>query len=390
MSDPVLIDVSGQREIHCAGWIIADADTVIENGCIEVENGRIKSIGKNLSGGKRIDHGPGVIMPPLVNCHLHLELSALKNMLPFDQGFGTWVSMLLEKREVLGEENLIKGAAKASRELPETGTLYVGDISTLNITGPILETSKLKGICFNEFLGTRVETEEWRAKKQEKISYSLAGHAPHTTSPEVLTALKKKAAGAGLPFSIHLAESGDESEFLRDRKGSWADFLTSRGIDFSSWGGKGLTPIAYAAELGLLDELTLAVHLLDADKKDIMMFAESKARICLCPRSNRNLHGRLPDIKSILDCGIEPGLGTDSLASCDSLSILDEMAFVKRNYPDLSSREIFRMGTINGAKALGLLDETGSLAPGKRACFLSLPVEAGNQKTLFRKIINNE
>ncbi|MBU8848526.1 MAG: hypothetical protein KOO64_03230, partial [Desulfobacterales bacterium] len=75
-----------KRELHRAGWIIVDPSTIIENGYIEIEKGFIKGVHKGAPKEKCIDHGPGVLMPPLVNAHLHLELSALKGCLPFDKG----------------------------------------------------------------------------------------------------------------------------------------------------------------------------------------------------------------------------------------------------------------------------------------------------------------
>ena len=72
-----------------------DVFTIIENGYLEIESGLICDVHKGRPKGKSIDHGPGVLIPPLVNAHLHLELSALKNQLPFDRGFKSWVKMLL-------------------------------------------------------------------------------------------------------------------------------------------------------------------------------------------------------------------------------------------------------------------------------------------------------
>ena len=376
------------RELHRAGWIIVDASTSIENGYLEVENGLIAGVHEGVPKGPCIDHGPGVLMPPLVNTHLHLELSALKNSLPFDKGFRAWVKMLLEKRQSLGEAKLADAARKAAADLEASGTLYVGDISTLGILKSILETSILNGVSFHEFLGS--DSQSFFFQKNDTLSFSLAGHAPHTTSPELLWELKAKSRKAGLPFSIHLAESKDETEFIDTKKGAWADFLISRGIDFSDWEIGSKTPVAYIADMGLLDPLTIAVHLLNIHHTDMETIANSKTKVCVCPRSNQNLHGKLPDIEQMIKTGIEPALGTDSLASCDSLNLFDEMAFITKAYPGLDPAAIFSMGTINGARALGFESFTGSLLKGKRAQFLYRPMTAANQKDLIQRITANE
>ncbi|NOX34546.1 MAG: amidohydrolase family protein [Deltaproteobacteria bacterium] len=389
--NPVCVENSHGRELHRAGWIIIDPFTIIENGYIETSNGFIKGVHRGTPAEKHIDHGPGVIMPPLVNAHLHLELSALKNSLPFGKGFRAWVKKLLEKREALGLEKLVKEAGKAALDLMESGNLYVGDISTLGITGSIIEESGLNGICFHEYLGSDIsDIQPFFTGKNDSVSFSIAGHAPHSTSAQLLRMLKKRSGFAGLPFSIHVAESDDESLFIHDKRGDWADFLTSRGIDWSSWQIGSKTPVSYINDMGLLDSLTIAVHLLNANDRDLEILARSKAKVCVCPRSNLNLHGKLPDIEKMIQKGIKPALGTDSLASCKSLNIFDEMAFISNQYQGLDPATIFAMGTINGAAALGIEQYTGTLSKGKRAKFLYLPVRAKNQNRLFQGIISNE
>ncbi|SDU64596.1 amidohydrolase family protein [Desulfobacula phenolica] len=384
----VCVESSHKRELHRAGWIVVDASTIIENAYLETEKGLITGVHKGRPKEKFIDHGPGVLMPPLVNAHLHLELSALKSQLPFDKGFESWVKALLEKRDALGQEKLIEQAQKAVGELIKSGTLYVGDISTLGIIKPMIENSRLNGVCFHEFLGSNIPS--LFTCKNDSVSSSVAGHAPHTSSPQLLKALKERSKSAGLPFSIHVAESDVESEFIHDKKGQWADFLIDRGIDWSSWNIGSKTPVSYLNDMGLLDPLTIAVHVLNVTKKDMEILARSKVKVCVCPGSNQNLHGKLPEIDRMIQKGIEPALGTDSLASCDSLNMFDEMAFVKNHYPRLDPEIIFSMGTINGAVALGLDRWTGTLSKGKRARFLYRSVNVTNKKDLFQRITSNE
>ncbi len=384
----VLADARGDRQIHHAGWVVVDVDTVIKEGFIEVEDHVIQAVHTRRPSGTIVNHGPGVLMPPLVNAHLHLELSALKGMLPLDKGFKTWVSLLLEKREALGRAYLTEKAHQAALTMQMSGNLCVGDISTLGITAPVLETVGLSGVCFHEYLGTDIG--EHAVFSGPRLSCSLAGHAPHSSSPELLRTLKLETRQNHLPFSIHVAESADETVFIREKKGLWADFLTLRGIDFSDWDIGAKTPLAYVHGLGLLDKDTIVVHALNMDAQDMALLSHAKAQVCLCPRSNLNLHQKLPDISGIMALGIEPALGTDSLASCNSLDILDEMQFVRHHFPHLTDTAIFLMGTVNGARALGIDHFCGTLASGNMARFLYLPVTAEHQTDLFRKMICDE
>nr|NJM04192.1 amidohydrolase family protein [Desulfobacula sp.] len=359
---------------------------VIQNGYLEIENGRIKGIHSGVPREACIDHGPGVLMPPLVNAHVHLELSALKNRIPFDKGFQSWVKTLLDERAALSQEVLVREAKKAILDLLTSGNPYVGEISTLGITQTLLENSGLKGVFFQEFLGTAAEI--GCVQKKDGLSFSVAGHAPHTSSPDLLR-LEFQSRSAGMPFSIHVAESEAESEFIFRGKGSWADFLTLRGIDYSAWDIGSKTPVAYLEDMGLLDPLTLAVHLLQATPTDMDILARSRVKVCVCPRSNYNLHGRLPDIGLMIQKGINPALGTDSLASCDSLDIWDEMAFIAQHYPGLDPRTLFSMATLNGARALGLEEVTGTLAQGKRADFIYRPLDAQTEKVVFERMVSD-
>ncbi len=378
----------GKTQVHRADWIIVDPDTILTDACVEVHNGKIAYVGKKRREKTDIDHGPGVLLPPLVNAHLHFELSALKNKLSFDQGFRSWVKQLLEKRQALSENEMKQAVKTQAENLNRAGTLWVGDIASLDIVRPMAGTLPLNGIFFQEFLGIQVP--DILPEKKNLQTFSLAGHAPHTTSPDVLKMLKERTLSQGLVFSIHLAESDDETEFIRDQKGAWADFLISRGIDFSAWQISQKTPVTYASHLGLLDSRTLAVHLLNVTLDDIQRLARSQVKVCLCPRSNENLHNRLPDIETMIQSGIAPALGTDSLASCASLDVADEMAFVQKKYCALDPSQIFAMGTLNGARALGVEHLTGTLTKGKRADFVYSSVTANNKKELLEKIIANE
>jgi len=384
----VISGIRHKREIHRAGWIILDSMNTIQNGCLETENGWIKGVYTGIPKEPCIDHGPGVLMPPLVNAHLHLELSALKNRIPFGKGFQSWVKRLLEERAALSSHVLVQEAKKAISDLLTRGNLYVGEISTLGITKSLLENSRLNGVFFQEFLGTAVE--EGCVQKKDSLSFSVAGHAPHTTSPDLLRALKQQSRSKDLPFSIHVAESEAESEFVFMKKGPWADFLTLRGIDYRSWDIGSKTPVAYLDGMGLLDPLTLAVHLLQVTAKDMDILARSQVKVCVCPRSNQNLHGRLPDIELMIQKGMGPALGTDSLASCDSLDIWDEMAFISQHYPGLEPRTIFSMATLNGANALGFDQVTGTIAKGKRADFIYRPMDPKTENEVFERLVSNE
>ena len=378
---------------HRAGWILVDPWTIIENGYVRVCDGLIEEVGQgHSSGGHVIDHGPGAIMPGFVNAHTHLELCALKGQVSFDalfdKGFRLWVEQLINLRDAEEMENLLKGAKQGVKELIESGTGVVGEISTLGITKDILANSGLAGIWFKEYLGNNSIAKIRCNEKKGRIVTSLAAHAPHTTAPELLVNLKNVAKKNNLPLSIHVAESEDEIRFLSTGKGEWADFLSERGIDFSGWSLPVESPVKYLNRLGLLDKKTIAVHLIHADKDDFEMLLRYNAFVCMCFRSNHYLHQRLPDLTGMLDAGLKPCLGTDSLACVDSLSMFDETAFISNAFPLVPPSEILAMATINGANALNVEDSFGTLDPGKSGQFIYVPINATNKSGLLEAIVN--
>jgi len=359
--------------VQRAKWVVVDADTVIENGHLVTEGGAIVSVGHG-SGPKGIhseDHGDAALLPGFVNAHTHLELSALKGRVKSDSGFAAWVRDLLVVRGTCSEKTLFDAARTAVEEAQGAGTLVFGEISTLGITRPLFEKKSAQGVWFQELLGSP-EPLAMPTGSDDAPWVSLAGHAPHTTAPEAIRGMKALATGSGRPFSIHLDESDAEREFITSGQGAWADFLTERGIDFSDWPVPADDPVSYLLNLGVVDENTLVVHLLQSGRRHFRRLAEKGATAACCVRSNLRLHGQAPDIEAMVAEGLTVALGTDSLASCESLSIIDEMRAVAAHAPGLSPPEIFCMATENGAKALGLAGRFGRLVPGASARFIKV------------------
>ena len=382
---------TGNPITHRAGWILVDPWTIIQNGYVRVCNGLVEEVGQGHPGGGHvIDHGPGVIMPAFVNAHTHLELCALKGRILFDKGLKLWVKQLINLRDAEKMENLLTGAKQGVKELIKSGTGVVGEISTMGITKDILANSGLAGIWFKEYLGNNSIAKIKCNERKRHIVTSLAAHAPHTTAPELLVNLKNAARKNNLPMSIHVAESEDEIQFLSTGKGEWADFLSERGIDFSGWGLPVESPVKYLNRLGLLDKKTITVHLIHADKDDFEILLHYNVCVCLCFRSNHYLHQKLPDLTGMLNTGLKPCLGTDSLACVDSLSMFDETAFISNAFPLVPPSEILAMATINGADALDVADRFGTLDPGKNGRFIYVPVNVTDRSGLLEAIVNNE
>jgi aminodeoxyfutalosine deaminase len=379
-------------ETLTASWVLPVTGPPLRDGRVAVRDGRVVWVG--LEGGAPTapvrDLGPGVLLPGLVNAHCHLELSHLAGRVPFGGGFVGWIEALVASRgpasalapsarpapaAAPAREDTSRAATEAAiRLLEERGTVAVGDVSNALGHLDLLGASRLSAVVFLELLAwdpARADAtllwaeglaREMAPSLRPGLEVRLGAHAPHSVSPALLRALVER----GGPAAIHLAESPDESAFLRDGGGEWPAFLERRGLGHVSFSPPGASPVRYADGLGVLHPRLVAAHGVQVDGPDRETLARRGVNVVLCPRSNRNLGVGRADVPALLAAGVRLALGTDSLASVETLDVLDDAVLLRRQFPGLDPAAIVRMATLGGAEALGF-DDLGALAPGKRA-----------------------
>jgi cytosine/adenosine deaminase-related metal-dependent hydrolase len=354
-----------------SSWLITAAGPPLRNGRVRVEDGSIVAVGAPddpaLAGPVR-DLGPGVLTPGLVNAHCHLELSYLAGRLERSRGFVDWIEGLVAARASEEPATVRAAAAEAIHALRATGTVAVGDVSNRLAHLDLLEASPLRSVVFHELIGwDPAVAEDVIARSQPRaggrVEVRLAAHAPHSVSPALFAALVRR----GGPAAVHLAESEEESAFIARGDGAWRDFLDRRGVGHVAFDPAGRTPARHLHELGVLRRGLLAAHCVHLDADDLGLLAGAGVSVVVCPRSNRNLGVGLPPVESMLQAGIRLCLGTDSLASVDSLDLVDDMVALHRERPALDPRVIVEMATVRGAEALGLDRDVGAIVPGRRA-----------------------
>jgi cytosine/adenosine deaminase-related metal-dependent hydrolase len=165
-------------------------------------------------------------------------------------------------------------------------------------------------------------------------------------------------------LAIHCAESAEESLFLREGRGAIADELYAAAGWPLPERAPGLSPVAWLAARGALSPQTLLIHGVQVDADDVARIAASGASVVLCPRSNAHLGVGTAPVGLYKAAGVPLALGTDSLASNDSLSLWDEIAFARSVYPEFSPAELLDIATRGGAQSLGLENEMGELTAG--------------------------
>lgn len=353
----------------------------IEDGALLVAGGRIIAVGGysalRASAAETIDYGDAVILPPLVNAHCHLELSNFPqwaracNETTAPASFVGWIRRLIRVRRTLGADPVPAAVTTGIHQLLAAGTGAVGDILTTPAALAPLLASPLYGRIFFETIGLEeerfvpaLETALTAARfLQSPLRGGLSPHSTYTVSDRHL----QRAISTGLPLAIHCAESAEESLFLREGRGPIADEL----YPAAGWPlparAPGRSPVAWLAVHGALGPQTLLIHGVQVDADDVARIAGSGARVVLCPRSNARLGVGIAPVGLYKKAGVPLALGTDSLASNDSLSLWDELAFARTVYPELSPGELLAIATRGGAQALGLAQGMGELTAGSGA-----------------------
>jgi cytosine/adenosine deaminase-related metal-dependent hydrolase len=144
----------------------------------------------------------------------------------------------------------------------------------------------------------------------------------------------------------------------------------------------GKSPIAFADDLGALAPHVLCVHLTDARPDELALVAERRAPVVFCPRSNLFIETRLPPLLAARAVGILPALGTDSLASNASLDVLSEARALADRFPTIPPRDLVRMATWEGARALGR-EDVGRIAPGAHPGLWAIEGPVGDDAGAF-------
>ncbi len=358
-------------QLHSARWVVPVSAPPIERGAVAVFGTSVVAVGPahelriSLVDAELVDHGDSIIMPGLINCHSHLELSPLKWRLSPTGSFTSWVRNLIKARQKIEPEEYEKALEEAIKTLHGNGVAGLGDTGNTPLVPQKAQAESsmwpFSGIHFREILhpvGDGIldlsgEVQNGQIQNR-RFKYGYSAHAIYTVSPMAIQAIKARDSQLGLPFSIHVAESEEEIEFLKDSKGPLYELLLEKGRDPDGFKIKSSSPVKLLDELHVLDEMSICVHCVHVDDDDIEILASTNASVCLCPRSNMFLGVGTPPVEKLLDAGINLAIGTDSLASNDRLSIFAEMASLARQCPQVDTTSIFKAATLGGADALHL------------------------------------
>ncbi len=393
--------------IYSAKYLVSgDAPPIVGGALLDLD-GQIAAVG-SLADLQRahptvdvVAYADAVLAPLLVNAHTHLELtefptwakSADETAQP--ESFVDWILRLIRVKRTLSKKDYANSIASGIQQSISAGTGAVGDILSQHASRKVYQGSMLHGTLFLESLGqdpgiiNKIKRELRSILAEEQVgqvTLGLSPHSPYTISADYLAEIFSKCRRQKLPCTTHLAESPAEVDFIQQGAGSIADeFYPFIGWEYLIPKGTGCRPAEYLYKQGGLFPGNLLVHGVQLDSAEIELLAAHKMHLALCPRSNAMLNVGKAPVAELLAAGVNLCLGTDSMASNESLSVWDELAFAHSWFDGaVDAPTLLRMATLGGAEALGLAETLGSLSVGKMAGFQVLqPGTAFDENELY-------
>ena len=393
-------------KIYSARWVLPITSEPIRDGAVAVEGTLIAGLGTRAEVSERFpaavveELGEAVVLPGFVNCHTHLELTAMRGFLEPEEGdFFAWLRKLTASRnERMTAEDLYVSAAWGAVEALRAGVTCVGDASDSGATTmKALRDAGLRGIVYQEAFGpdarsaaeqfdkARAKLYALRGGESRLVKLGLSPHSPYTVAAPLLEMLARLAVDERFPLMMHAAESEAEQSLMMEGGGIFAAGYALRGFAFDA---PRTTPVRHLASVGVLDAYPLLAHCIRVDEGDVELLRRHGARVAHCPKSNAKLgHGRAP-LAALLNAGVHVGLGSDSVASNNTCDLLEESRYAllaSRAAGEtvegraLGAADALHMATRGGAHALALWHRVGTLYEGFEADLVAVRLDAAHQ-----------
>ena len=375
-----------------AKYVVPIIGKPIEDGAVALDGSLIAAVGtleevrSKFPEATTEGFGEAAILPGFVNCHSHLELTAMRSALDeVEHDFHSWLLKIHELRSAMSDADIAAAALAGAHEGAVAGVTCFGDIGRNARAGfNALKTVGLRGVVFQEtefspdnrtadedFLKIASKFEEVKQSETALVSLGISPHSPYTVSSRLFELIAQYSIINRVPLTIHCAESKEEDRLLREGNGFFTEFYERFRLE---WESPQCSPVEYLERLGVLSARPLLAHCVTVSDDEIRRIASNGAAIAHCPKSNAKFgHGWAP-FEKFLDSGISVGLGSDSVASNNVCDLLEESRFaalVARNHPErkrfISAKEALEAATLGGAKSLGLDHTIGSIEPGKQA-----------------------
>jgi len=369
----------------------------IENGAVVVSGNQIVDVGKfdeitARNAGEIVDLGEQALLPGLINAHCHLDYTCLRGKIPSQKSFANWIRAInAEKAKVLPNDyvaSINEGFAEAKR----SGTTTIANLTAFPELVPQI-SPPIRTWWFAELIDVRAPDRareivdsavEWL---RSASNWGLAPHALFTASKDLYRRCVEIGQHEDILLTTHLAESGEEMKMFRDASGPLYEFLKALGRPMNDCGKSTPLELFVGAPGGRALPKWIVAHLNELTESDSELLEKSKIRfrVVHSPRSHNYFkHSRFP-FQRLQALGFNISLGTDSLASNESLSLFDEMRAFRHSEPAISPDKILEMVTVNPATALHQEHALGRIRRGFRADLIA--VRCNERGSLFEQIL---
>jgi len=367
----------------------------IENGAVVVAGGKIAEVGtwneiRRQNSGAVTDLGEQILLPGLINAHCHLEYTLLRGSIPRPASFTAWIREINARKAALKADDYQRSIKAGFSEAAGFGTTTLANLEAFPELLRGMETPPMRAWWFAEMIdiSRKVSASELYEEIDGAVrdagwhgGAGLAPHAPFSASESLYAEAIAVAERFDIPLTTHLAESEEEMQMYRDRSGPLFEFLRGLGRPMNDCGDG--TPLATILRRSELNERWIVAHLNELAPDDFQLLGRArKFHIAHCPRSHAYFNHSPFPLQRLRGLEFNICLGTDSLASNESLSLFAEMRQLRKIEPSLSPRELVEMVTINPAAALKQSDTLGRIRSGFDADLIALPSPRGNGDTL--------
>ncbi|MBV8142536.1 MAG: amidohydrolase family protein [Verrucomicrobia bacterium] len=376
----------------------------IENGAFVVEGPRFVKAGRAADvladrPKEVVDLGEVAVMPGLINAHCHLDYTLMRGAILPAQSFSRWVKRINALKRSLTDRDYLRATQLGFEELQRNGTTTVLNIVSTPQILPLLPLPPIRTWFFLELIDVRPRPwiEEhafgsWTFFSENGVQLGglgLSPHAPYTASAKLYQLALECSRSMNLRVTTHVAESREEYAMFANASGELHDFLKQLGRPMGDCGST--SPLRHLIENNLIDSDCIVAHLNELDDRDLEILSRTEWRnlsVVHCPKSHRFLHQNRFPLEGLTERGLNVCLGTDSLASNDSLNLFSEMRMAQKTYQKLTAQDLLEMVTTRPARALKLQHELGKIAAGHLADCIALPYK-GAPRDVFEGIVQN-
>lgn len=365
---------------------------------IAAPDGTVEAIVSLADAGDNVEELDGILTPGLINCHCHLELSHLKNVIPPHTGLVEFLCSVVTKRG-FATEVIQDAIEEAAQEMYGNGIAAVGDICNTTDAIRVKQNSKMRWHSFIEVLSfTDAKAIEnmvhydtvlkaHAAALEAPSRNVLTPHAPYSISPATFELLNT--ATMGQVIAIHNQEHPAEDELYKTGGGDFLKLFKVFAVEKSPFPVTGKSSLQSYLPHFTNGQTIFLIHNTYTPPADIA-FANAYANeknlqlvYCFCPNANLYIENKLPAVANFINGNCHIVLGTDSYSSNWQLSIVKEIQTLHKNFPAVPLATILQWATSNGAKALQWQHELGSFEKGKRPGVTLLAKDLGTSKRIL-------